>query len=105
MDDAVNGLLNSGASNATKDNNRTATLTTQATKLRDSQKKDRDAANKTIDDTNKRIQDLNSQKLKLNQAQLKVEAEVGPIKYIAQLIYGDSVDKKLLERAVNFPSQ
>jgi len=39
MDDAVNGLLNSGASNATKDNNRTATLTAQATKLRDSQKK------------------------------------------------------------------
>jgi len=102
MDDAVNGLLNSSASNATKDNNRTATLTTQATKLRDGQKKDREAANKTIDDTNKRIQDLNSQKLKLNQAQLKVEAEVGPIKYIAQLIYGDSVDKNLLERAVRW---
>jgi len=93
MDDAVNGLLSGSASNATKDNNRTATLATQATKLRDSQKKDREAANKTIDDTNKRIQDLNSQKLKLNQAQLKVEAEVGPIKYIAQLIYGDNVDK------------
>ena len=102
MDDAVNGLLSGSASNATKDNNRTATLATQATKLRDSQKKDRDAANKTIDDTNKRIQDLNAQKLKLNQAQLKVEAEVGPIKYIAQLIYGDNIDKTLLERAVRW---
>jgi len=102
MDDAVNGLLSGSASNATKDNNRTATLATQATKLRDSQKKDREAANKTIDDTNKRIQDLNAQKLKLNQAQLKVEAEVGPIKYIAQLIYGDNVDKSLLERAVRW---
>jgi len=102
MDDAVNGLLNSGASNATKDNNRTATLTAQATKLRDSQKKERLAANQTIDETNKRIADLNSQKLKLNQAQLKVEAEVGPIKYIAQLIYGDNVDKSLLERAVRW---
>ena len=102
MDDAVNGLLSGSASNATKDNNRTATLATQATKLRDSQKKDREAANKTIDDTNKRVQDLNSQKLKLNQAQLKVEAEVGPIKYIAQLIYGDNVDKSLLERAVRW---
>lgn len=102
MDDAVNGLLNSSASNATKDNNRTATLTAQATKLRDSQKKERLAANQTIDETNKRIADLNSQKLKLNQAQLKVEAEVGPIKYIAQLIYGDNVDKSLLERAVRW---
>jgi len=102
MDDAVNGLLNSGASNATRDNNRTATLTTQATKLRDSQKKERLAANQTIDETNKRIADLNAQKLKLNQAQLKVEAEVGPIKYIAQLIYGDNVDKSLLERAVRW---
>jgi len=102
MDDAVNGLLNSGASNATKDNNRTSTLTAQATKLRDSQKKERLAANQTIDETNKRIADLNSQKLKLNQAQLKVEAEVGPIKYIAQLIYGDNVDKSLLERAVRW---
>jgi len=102
MDDAVNGLLSGSASNATKDNNRTATLTTQATKLRDSQKKERIAANQTIDETNKRVQDLNAQKLKLNQAQLKVEAEVGPIKYIAQLIYGDAVDKSLLERAVRW---
>ena len=102
MDDAVNGLLSGSASNATKDNNRTATLATQATKLRDSQKRDRESANKTIDETNKRIQDLNAQKLKLNQAQLKVEAEVGPIKYIAQLIYGDNIDKSLLERAVRW---
>ena len=102
MDDAVNSLLTGSVSNATRDNNRTATLTTQATKLRDSQKKDRLAANQAIDETNKRIQELNSQKLKLNQAQLKVEAEVGPVKYIAQLIYGDNVDKSLLERAVRW---
>jgi len=102
MDDAVNSLLTGSASNATRDNNRTANLTTQATKLRDSQKKDRLAANQAIDETNKRIQELNSQKLKLNQAQLKVEAEVGPVKYIAQLIYGDNVDKSLLERAVRW---
>ena len=30
----------------------------------------------------------------------KVEAEVGPIKYIAALIYGDSTDQSLLENAV-----
>jgi hypothetical protein len=102
MDDAVNSLLTGSASNATRDNNRTANLTTQATKLRESQKKERLAANQAIDETNKRIQELNQQKLKLNQAQLKIEAEVGPIKYIAQLIYGDNVDKSLLERAVRW---
>lgn len=30
----------------------------------------------------------------------KVEAEVGPIKYIAALIYGDNIDETLLEKAV-----
>lgn len=32
----------------------------------------------------------------------KVEAEVGPIKYIAALIYGDNPDTNLLERAVRY---
>ena len=102
LDNSVNSLIASGTNNATKDNNRTATLAQQASKLRTSQKPERDAANHTIDETNARIQELNSQKLKLEQAQLKVEAEVGPIKYIAQLIYGDNVDKSLLERAVRW---
>ena len=30
----------------------------------------------------------------------KIEAEVGPLKYIAALIYGDSPDQSLLESAV-----
>ena len=32
----------------------------------------------------------------------KIEAEVGPIKYIAALIYGDNPDNNLLERAVRW---
>jgi hypothetical protein len=102
MDDAVNSLLSGSAANATRDNNRTASMAGQATKLRSQQKPERDAANKTIDETNARLQELNNQKLKLEQQQLKVEAEVGPIKYIAQLIYGDAIDKSLLERAVRW---
>ena len=34
--------------------------------------------------------------------QLELEAEVGPIKYIAAFIYGDELDKTLLERAVRW---
>lgn len=32
----------------------------------------------------------------------KVEAEVGPIKYIAALIYGDSIDSNILDKSVRF---
>jgi hypothetical protein len=32
----------------------------------------------------------------------KLEAEIGPVKYIAELIYGDSADKQLLETAVRW---
>jgi hypothetical protein len=102
MDDAVTGLLQGSASNAVRNNNRTAQLAQQATRLRQTQKKERDSLNSVIDDANKRISELNSQKLKLQQSQAKIEAEVGPVKYIAQLIYGDEINKDLLERSVRW---
>lgn len=102
MDDAVASLLRGSGANAERDNNRTAALTTQATKLRDSQKKERASLNEQIDAANNRIADLSKQKLKLDQEQLKIEAEVGPIKYIAQMIYDDGVGKDVLERAVRW---
>ena len=102
MDDAVSSLLKGSGANAERDNNRTAAMTTQATKLRDSQKKERDSLNASIDASNNRITELNRQKLKLNQEQLKMEAEVGPIKYIAQLIYDDNANKDMMERAVRW---
>lgn len=102
MDDTVNSLLKGSGANAERDNNRTAQLAQQATKLRDSQKKERDSLNNSIDQANNRITELNKQKLKLEQEQLKMEAEVGPIKYIAQLMYDDAVGKDLLEKAVRW---
>jgi hypothetical protein len=102
LDDAVANLLSNSATNATKDNNRTATVTAQATKLRESQKKERAGLTQAIDDSNARIAKLNADKLKLEQEDLKIQAEVGPIKYIAQMIYDDNVDKNLLERAVRW---
>jgi hypothetical protein len=102
MDDAVGSLLKGSGANADRDNNRTAAMATQATKLRDSQKKERDSLNASIDASNNRITELSRQKLKLNQEQLKMEAEVGPIKYIAQLIYDDNANKDMMERAVRW---
>jgi hypothetical protein len=103
MDNAVTGLLTGGASNATRDNNRTAQLTQQASKLREQQKKERETLTKSIAESNKRIVDLNKEKLRLQQEDLKIQAEVGPIKYIAQLIYDDELPgQSILEKAVRW---
>ena len=102
MDAAINNILNQSSNAKTVENQRGGQIANQANTLRNTQKKERDALNKTIDDTNKRIAEINQQKLKLQQEQAKTEAEVGPIKYIAQLIYGDTVNKDLLERAVRW---
>lgn len=45
---------------------------------------------------------LNEQRAPVAAELRKVEAEVGPIKYIAALIYGDNPDANLLERAVRW---
>lgn len=45
---------------------------------------------------------LNEQRAPAAAELRKVEAEVGPIKYIAALIYGDNSDANLLERAVRW---
>ena len=70
--------------------------------IRNSQKNEREQLAATIKNSNAAIQKLTAEKLPLEQEQLKIEAEVGPIKYIAQLIYGDVIDKNLLERAVRW---
>ena len=70
--------------------------------VRNSQKNEREQLAATIKSSNTAIQKLTAEKLPLEKEQLKIEAEVGPIKYIAQLIYGDIIDKNLLERAVRW---
>lgn len=102
MDEAVSSILSQSTQANTQRANRGSTMAQQAAKLRDQQKKDRDSLNRSIDEGNSRIRILNQEKLKLEQSQLKLEAEVGPIKYIAQMIYGDNPDKNLLERAVRY---
>jgi len=45
---------------------------------------------------------LTAEKFKIESDSRKLEVEVGPVKYIAQMIYGDQVDSSLLERAVRW---
>jgi hypothetical protein len=57
---------------------------------------------KEIETNQKLIATLNDESAPIRAEVRKVEAEVGPIKYIAALIYGDNPDANLLERAVRW---
>ena len=57
---------------------------------------------KQIDLAQKDITKLNEEKFPLSQKIRKAEAEVGPIKYIAQFIYGPEAGKDLFDRAVTW---
>jgi hypothetical protein len=60
------------------------------------------AAQKRIETSNAEIQKLSLEKAPLSASYRKIEAEVGPIKYIAAFIYGDNPDNATLERAVRW---
>ena len=55
-----------------------------------------------IEKSNSEIAKLREEKAPIAGELRKVEAEVGPIKYVAALIYGDNPDANLLERAVRW---
>lgn len=57
---------------------------------------------KVIDQAQKDITKLNEEKFPLSQKIRKAEAEVGPIKYIAQFVYGPDAGKDLFDRAVTW---
>jgi len=62
---------------------------TRGLKEREKQKPEREALNLAINNAIDEISKLSDQKGELQLAQDKIEAEVGPIKYVAELIYGD----------------
>ena len=70
--------------------------------VRESQNEERASLSNIIDQAYSKIDTLSVEKLELDKEQLELEAEVGPIKYIAAFIYGDELDKTLLERAVRW---
>ena len=74
----------------------------KAAALRRSQANERNRLLKEIDTEQKKIQSLNDQRAPIAAEVRKVEAEVGPIKYIAALIYGDNPEANVLEKAVRW---
>jgi len=69
----------------------------------------RDEIQTAIDEQNDRIrtasseiETLTDEKIQLESEYRKLEAEVGPIKYIAEFIYDDQADKNMLEEAVRW---
>ena len=67
--------------------------------VRKSQTEERTNLNTLIESAANEISKLRDKKLILKKEQLKFEAEVGPIKYIADLIYGDQA-KEMIDEAV-----
>ena len=55
-----------------------------------------------IENTQPEIDGLREEKFVFEKQYRQFEAEVGPVKYIAQLIYGDDPDQNLLEAAVRW---
>jgi hypothetical protein len=74
----------------------------KAVALRRAQQKERVRLQNEISQSQKSIAELNDARAPIAAEVRKVEAEVGPIKYIAALIYGDNPDTNLLEKAVRW---
>ena len=74
---------------------------TRGLKEREKQKPERDTLTLAINEASDKIAELSDQKGALKLEQDKIEAEVGPIKYIAELIYGDEA-KDHFDKAVRW---
>lgn len=73
-----------------------------AVATRENQKEERAELNKVIDDAMTVISELNVQKLALSKEQIQLDAEVGPLKYIAELVYGEENAKDHFDQAVRW---
>ena len=93
MDSQVNELLARSADDRGAE---------RAVQIRRQQARERAALQADIARAQAEIAQLNQQRAPVAAELRKVEAEVGPIKYIAALIYGDNPDANLLEKAVRW---
>ncbi len=93
MDAQVNEML--GRSNNTGGAER-------AVQIRRNQAQERTRLQKEISDAQTTITKLREERAPLAAEVRKVEAEVGPIKYIAEFIYGERADQNMLEEAVRW---
>ena len=74
----------------------------KAVSLRRAQAKERNRLIAEIAAEQKKITVISEERAPIAAEVRKVEAEVGPIKYIAKLIYGDNPDTNILEKAVTW---
>jgi len=70
-------------------------------KERKKQEEERTLLTNTINEASDKIAELTNQKASLSLEQNKIEAEVGPIKYVAELIYGEQAQDNF-DKAVRF---
>ena len=63
---------------------------TRGLKERQKQEEERNTLNTAINNASDKIAELTNEKASLSLEQDKIEAEVGPIKYVAELIYGEN---------------
>tara|TARA_E500000318_G_scaffold103512_1_gene108663 strand:+ start:1343 stop:2293 length:951 start_codon:yes stop_codon:yes gene_type:complete len=70
-------------------------------KERKKQEEERTLLTNTINDASDKIYELTNSKAELQLSQDKIEAEVGPIKYVAELIYGENAQDNF-DKAVRF---
>ena len=93
MDDAVDQVMARSTNEQGAD---------KSVAIRRSQAKDRASLAKDIEANQKVISQLNDEAAPIRAENRKVEAEVGPIKYIAAFIYGVAPDASMLEKAVTW---
>lgn len=70
--------------------------------LRKSQLNERAQLNGIIDNATSKLSDLQTKRGELQKEQIKLEAEVGPIRYIAEFLYSSDVETNQLETAVRW---
>jgi len=75
---------------------------TGAIATRENQKPERSQLSGVINNAENIIDKLQSEKLILEKEQIAIEAEVGPIKYIAEFVYGEKADRTMLENSVRW---
>ena len=74
---------------------------TRGLKERKKQEEERNTLNTAINEASDKIAELTNQKASLSLEQDKIEAEVGPIKYVAELLYGEQAQDNF-DKAVRF---
>lgn len=70
--------------------------------IRKQQDKERSVLIQSIEESQSRINELREELIPYKTQNRQLEAEIGPIKYIAALIYGENADENLLEKAIRW---